>query len=383
MEQKEDPFKQEKLSHLKEYIQEARSHGANVNQIRKLLLDSKWSEQLIDEAFGIAILEKAKLADSTADSGRDLISFKDVTKSFGDNLVLSNVNLTIKKGEIFGVIGLSGSGKTTLLNALIGFVNPEHGEILYSPEKDFISIFEENADIKRRFGFASQEPSFYFKLTARENLELFGNLYNLPKETIQKNTDTLLRLMGLFNARNTLAQDLSGGMQKRLDIACALMHDPEVLILDEPTSDLDPFLRREMWNLIQKINEKGTTIILASHFLDELETLCNRVGLLHNRRIIHEGPSISLRQSYSKEQEIRLKLKSEKYDEISRRLAPHVTTASKKDDRLVIFSNNPNGTLKEIIKFAENSNEEIDDISVSTPHLSEVFEHLVENEKNT
>ncbi|MBD3249745.1 ATP-binding cassette domain-containing protein [Candidatus Woesearchaeota archaeon] len=230
------------------------------------------------------------------------IQFKNLIKGYGKTTVIDNLDLDIGKGELFGVIGMSGSGKTTLLKTMIGFLEPESGEINYYSLKDkkYKSIFEEEDESRRMFGFSTQMPSFYPKLTTEENMDHFASLYDMKKKQRQSTIKELLSLTGLTPYNKLLAEELSGGMEKRLSIACSLVHKPSVLILDEPTADLDPVLRKETWNLIKRINNQGTTIIVASHLLDELEENCDRVGILHKKKISAVGTPAQLKKAYSK-----------------------------------------------------------------------------------
>ncbi|MFP4424362.1 MAG: ABC transporter ATP-binding protein [Candidatus Woesearchaeota archaeon] len=313
------------------------------------------------------------------------IRMVNITKRFGNKTILNDINLDILSGEILGIIGMSGSGKTTLLNAMIGFLQPEMGDILFKMEhllnikdsKQYRSIFSDPHDIKTMFGFSSQEPSIYSKLTTYENLDYFGRLYNLPKSVRQTNIDILLHLMKLNDSRKVAAGSLSGGMQKRLDIACALIHDPKILILDEPTSNLDPILRKEMWNFIREINKKGTTIILSSHFLDELESYCDRISILYNSEItITESPS-EIKRYYAKEQEISIQAEKD-YDEIIEELqnkdSLKITGCQVHGRRLMIRSAN----VEEALKFILKAGYDLQDITVTDPSLQDVLETINE-----
>ncbi|MEM4267853.1 MAG: ABC transporter ATP-binding protein [Candidatus Woesearchaeota archaeon] len=322
-----------------------------------------------------------------------VIRLVNITKKFGEKTVLDNVNLEINSGEVFGIIGLSGSGKTTLLNTIIGSLTPNYGDVLFRMEhllsyeddkKQFRSVFKNEMDVRKVFGFASQTPSFYPKLTSIENLRYFGHLYNLSRDVIKTNSDILLKLMGIDDARNVLGGNLSGGMKKRLDIACALIHDPKILLLDEPTSDLDPFARRQMWNLIRQINEKGTTIILSSHFLDELEGLCDRVGILHNGQIICAGTPNEIKDLYSKEEEIRLETSPGKYHKIMERLSKesrlHIRKMQINENRLVIYTAKPERGLHQVLHILESMGEILIDVTVNKPSLQEVLENMIAKE---
>jgi len=323
------------------------------------------------------------------------LKLNNVTKQFGKKIVLNKVNLDIQTGEIFGIIGLSGSGKTTLLNTAIGFISPEGGDVLFKLEhlleyKDdtisYRSVFQNSDDVKRTFGFAAQTPSFYSKLNCLENLEYFGSLYNMSRDVRKTNSEILLQLMGLYDSRYLAAGKLSGGMQKRLDIACALIHDPKVLILDEPTADLDPILRKQMWYLINQINEKGTTIVLSSHFLDELELLCDRVGILHVGKIIKSGTPDEIKNYYSKEEEIKLETSPGKYNKIINALKKDtkelvIKKMAIQDNKLIIYTQQAEKSLHQVLHLLENLDEILIDVVVEKPTLQEVLERLIEGKK--
>src|SRR3989344_9614830 len=180
------------------------------------------------------------------------IEIQHLKKAFDQKIILEDVNLSIPYGEIFGIIGKSGSGKSTLLNILIGFLKPTQGQILFQSR----DIFHDLDNVKQQFGFTAQEGSFYPKLTVRENLEYFGELYNMHSADLNQEIPRILRYFGLEDSEEVLGSQLSVGMQKRLDIACGIIHDPKVLILDEPTENLDPPLRREILTLLHEIKKK-------------------------------------------------------------------------------------------------------------------------------
>lgn len=254
-----------------------------------------------------------------------MIKVRNLVVKFGQATILTNINLDIHEGEIFGIVGLSGSGKTTLLNTIMGVLEPVSGNIYYKPQHiirareetaHFRSIRNNPEDIKHTFGFSAQYASFYPMLTVHENLEYFGTMYGLPKEVKETNSEILLDLVGLTKSGDKIAEKLSGGMQKRLDIACALIHNPHVLILDEPTADLDPVLRSQMWDLVRRINQRGTTVIMASHFLEELESLCTRIAILYDKQIVAVGTSYELQSRYHLGQTVVVETVSKDYREL-------------------------------------------------------------------
>ncbi|MFH1770407.1 MAG: ABC transporter ATP-binding protein [archaeon] len=320
-----------------------------------------------------------------------IFKIQNVAKRYDDHVVFKNINFEIKKGEIFGLIGASGSGKTTLLNTIIGFIRPNQGDVLFRFEHllefqkatAFRSVFKKQDGVKRIYGFASQTPSFYEDLTLKENLNYFGSLYNLSADALKTNIETLLNLMDLKHYEDLPAKSLSGGMERRLDIACALIHDPAVLVLDEPTADLDPILRQHIWTLVKKINKKGTTIIIASHHLTELEELCTRIAILKDKEIIDVASPDSIKNKYSKIQEIHLECYPGNYKNILSKLSKkNYKRFSIRGSRLVLFSNNPQNIFHELFPLLKKNKEEIIDMKVGKASLDEIFISLSTKEEN-
>ncbi len=324
-----------------------------------------------------------------------LIRVRNLTIIFGKLLVLNNVNLDINKEEIFGIVGLSGSGKTTFLNMLGGVIEPSTGKIEYrfleekkkkkgketQPKTEYKYVESNQLRVRKIFGFAAQDPSVYTKLTVDENLRYFSSMYGIKKEIREKNMSEVLELVGLDHCKKSLAGQLSGGMLKRLDIACALVHNPDVLILDEPTSDLDPLLRTQMIELIKRINRQGTTIIIASHFLKDMESLCTRIGILHKKQLGTVGTPDQIKSMYTKNEEIHIQTYPGKYGQIIKKLSKSKKTVVKEvkneGHKLIIYTPDSIKVLHEILHILEKQKEHIIDIEVAKPSLIEVFESLI------
>ena len=311
---------------------------------------------------------------------RTVLKIEKVKKHFGDNKVIDGVSLEIEKGEVFGIIGSSGSGKTTFLKTMIGFLHYDAGDIFFNTSDSDIPSFTKLSDvnkIKKLFGFAAQHPSFYEKLTVEENLDYFGALYDLGKEARITNISTLLELVDLSHASKILAKNLSGGMQRRLDIACSLIHNPDILILDEPTSDLDLVLSKQIWDLIRKINKKGTTIIVASHDLSEVETVCSRIGILINGKLQRVGTLDSLKNMVTKGQEIHLETYPGDYDNITKNLNdPLILRIENTGNSLIIHTQKPDKILSKILQQVNKNNESLLDVKISKLSLKDVFTKL-------
>ena len=316
-----------------------------------------------------------------------------VSRSFGPKNVLNDISLEIMPGEIIGIIGSSGSGKTTLLNTIIGFLKPDSGDVLFKQPQVVVhennaiykSVYNNMKMMKNMYGFASQVPSFYEKLTVRENIEYFGQLYNLSKDTLKANVDTLLKLLNLDNSSRILGKNLSGGMERRLDIGCALIHNPQILILDEPTADLDPVLRNNIWKLIEKINSKGTTIILSSHHLNELETLCTRIAIIKDGKIIGLGNAEELKTKFSHNKEIRLQSYPGNYAELGEFLVNKfkgkIRSFEDQNNELMLICDKPEAILNELILTLEKRKEKILELRIVKPSLDQLFITLNQHKK--
>lgn len=320
--------------------------------------------------------------------GRSVVfDIKKVSKSFKQNHVLKEVSFSVRKGEILGIIGASGSGKTTLLNLLVGFLAPDKGAILFtdypkSGAPHTFNVLAKPLIVNRSYGFASQHPSFYEKLTVRENLEYFGRMYNLGSHAIRANVDILLRLMDLKASQHVLSHDLSGGMKRRLDMACAMVHNPGVLILDEPTADLDPMLRTQVWEVVKRINTRGTTIILSSHHLNELDTLCNRIAIIRNGRIVDLDTPDKLKLKYTKEQEILVESYPGAYDKLIPKLkGKNISSVERQGTYLTIRTEEPQRTIKEAIALLDKAGEQLLDIKLNKPNLDDVFVSIYQTER--
>ncbi|MFH0876539.1 MAG: ABC transporter ATP-binding protein [archaeon] len=203
------------------------------------------------------------------------ISCTNITKSFGKNKVLDGISLSIEKGEIFGLIGPSGCGKSTLMKIILGILQADSGTISIEGE----NLSKNTSKIKKLVGYTTQENSFYEKLTIAENMKYYSNLYGLyPKEDY---IDNILKDVELLKHKKSLAGNISGGMKRRLDFAISLIHDPKILILDEPTTGLDPLLVEQFWAVVQKTAAKGKTVIVTSHIFSEIDANVNKVGIMN------------------------------------------------------------------------------------------------------
>ena len=363
---------------LREHIHQALARGAKRADLQKLLLTAGWPKEMVSDYLGEA---QDTVAPSVAPG---LIRLKGVTKRFGDNTVLDHVDLEIPPGELFGIIGLSGVGKTTLLNVMVGFLDTTAGDVvLQLADGTQVSVYKQRELVKTMFGFAAQTPSFYGRLTVRENVEHFAALYNIPPVERISRCDKLLKLVGLEQSQHTLAQNLSGGMQKRLDIACAIVHQPAILILDEPTADLDSVIRVQIWDLLNEIHAQGTTVIVASHVVSELEQHCGKIAILRDQKITEVGTTAQLRDIYSTNYELFLGTARKDYAKLRSFCAKKpalYSNASVKDGLFIVQTSKPREALAQALQFLSKSKEQITHARADRPSIAQVFESLVKHE---
>ncbi|WLR49537.1 ABC transporter ATP-binding protein [Halobacillus litoralis] len=198
---------------------------------------------------------------------------------FGKVTIIDYVDFTIQKGEIFGLLGPSGAGKTTLVKLIAGILQPTKGSILLN------GVSMPDLEQMKRYGFMAQSDALYQELTAWENLDFFASIYKLPKKKRKERIKEVLEMVDLSSSSKQPVETFSGGMKRRLSLAAALVHEPELIILDEPTVGIDPVLRQSIWNELYDLKKKGVTIIVTTHVMDEAEK-CDRLALLRNGKVI-------------------------------------------------------------------------------------------------
>lgn len=220
------------------------------------------------------------------------IKTSNLTKAFGDNVAVDNLNLEIKKGELFGLVGPDGAGKTTTMRLLTSIMEPTSGEAWVAGH----SIIKKGERIKEKIGYMSQRFGLYEDLSVMENINFYADLYEVAKRERHHRIERLLGFSNLTPFKDRLAGKLSGGMKQKLGLACALIHTPEILFLDEPTNGVDPVSRRDFWKILYDLLKEGVTIFVSTAYLDEAER-CTRIGLIHKGRILIEGEPARVKNS--------------------------------------------------------------------------------------
>ncbi|MQY82866.1 ATP-binding cassette domain-containing protein [archaeon] len=241
------------------------------------------------------------------------ISIKNLVKRYDDVTAVDGLSFDVEEGEIFGLLGPNGAGKSTTINILSGLLEPTSGSATVLG----FDVQREPGKVKERIGVCPQEPALFSFLTGRENVELMGNLQDMPKDKLRERTDWLLDQVGLGAASSRRAGKYSGGMVRRTSLAMALVHDPEVAFLDEPTVGLDPQSRRATWGLIEDLKGRGRTVILTTHYIEEAEALSDRVGIIDHGRLIALDTPQALMEEHGAEnlEEVFIKLTGRKIRE--------------------------------------------------------------------
>ena len=219
------------------------------------------------------------------------VEIKDLVKTFGSFVAVDHVSLTVPKGEIFGFLGPNGAGKSTTIRMLCGLLTPTSGRAWVNG----FSVADQPESIRRSIGYMSQKFSLYDDLTVEENIDFFSGMYGVPRERREERKQYVLRMADLAERRRALTGTLSGGWKQRLALGCAILHEPPILFLDEPTSGVDPIARRDFWTLIRDLSAAGHTIFVSTHYMDEAEH-CHRLALMYRGKVIALGAPAELKK---------------------------------------------------------------------------------------
>jgi ABC-2 type transport system ATP-binding protein len=209
------------------------------------------------------------------------VEVENLVKRFGDFIAVDNISFRVRRGEIFGFLGPNGAGKSTAIRVLCGLLRPTSGLARVGG----YDVAREPETVRQNIGYMSQKFSLYDDLTVEENLAFFGGIYGVPQHLLHEREEFALRMAGLTGRRTTLTRLLAGGWKQRLALGCAILHEPPILFLDEPTSGVDPIARREFWDLIYQLSEQGHTIFVTTHYMDEAE-YCHRLALMYKGKIV-------------------------------------------------------------------------------------------------
>lgn len=299
------------------------------------------------------------------------IQIKNIFKSYGNKRVLSDLSFEIEKGDIFGLIGPNGAGKSTLIDIMTGLNKCDSGDIFV----DGLSIKKDMVEIKKKLGVVPQDLALVEQISARENLMYFGALYGLSGRLLKERVEEALVLTGLKDRGKEKVKKFSGGMKRRLNIGAAILHKPEILILDEPTVGVDPQSRNYIFDFLKKMNKEGTTILYISHYMEEIEALCNQVLLMYLGLEVASGSQSEIKAMVSQNSKIRVTFDRFPNDllENIRDKIRGLESFEKKDNRLILNVSSRDFSMMKLIKEIEKTDSIIKSISVDELSLEDCF----------
>jgi lipooligosaccharide transport system ATP-binding protein len=275
----------------------------------------------------------------------DLIVVKNLVKQFGDFTAVNGINFSVKQGESFGLLGPNGAGKSSTMRIIGATSQRTSGEVLIlgkDPE-------QAGPQIRAHLGVVPQQDNLDEELTCAENLYIYGRYFGLPKTAIKNKLDELLEFAQLLDKKNSKVKSLSGGMKRRLTIARALVSDPDILMLDEPTTGLDPQARHILWDRLFRLKEKGVTLLITTHHMDEAEQLCDRLMVMDKGEIMAEGSPADLIKKYSTKEVLEVRFGSERNSQMVEQLHTFADRLEELPDRLLLYTDSGEDLLAKIV----------------------------------
>ncbi|WP_152399453.1 ABC transporter ATP-binding protein [Paenibacillus cellulositrophicus] len=300
----------------------------------------------------------------------NVLDIRGLTKKFGEFVAVDNMSLTVREGEIFGFLGANGAGKSTTINMVSSLLRPSSGEIRIL-DRD---ITKQSRFAKLNLGIVPQDLAIYEDMTAYENVSFFAGLYGLRGTQLKERTEEALEFVGLSDKAKSLPKNFSGGMKRRLNIACAIAHKPKLIIMDEPTVGIDPQSRNYILTSVRNLNESGCTIIYTSHYMEEVEEICSRIAIVDHGKIIAEGTKEQLKSTITDVKDIRIEVKSAQPAAAGvLKAIPGVRTVLQEENVIRIHSDAAVDNLNRILKQLMDDGMEIRSVEEKEPNLETVF----------
>jgi lipooligosaccharide transport system ATP-binding protein len=273
-----------------------------------------------------------------------ILNARDLVKQFGDFAAVKGVSFAIDRGESFGFLGPNGAGKTSTMRMISAVSKPTSGSLSILG----LDPLTDGAEIRGRLGVVPQEDTLELELSVRLNLEMFGRYFDIPRRVLRERADELLEFTQLSERADDKVDELSGGMKRRLTIARALMNQPELLILDEPTTGLDPQARHLLWERLYRLKREGVTLIITTHYMDEAEQLCDRLVVMDHGSIVAEGPPRDLIAQHSTREVVELRFDVESHDDVHLPLSNFAQRVEVLPDRILLYVDEGDTTLREL-----------------------------------
>lgn len=303
----------------------------------------------------------------------NILKVEKINKSYDNKKVLNNVTMEVEEGDLFGLIGPNGAGKSTLIQIVCGLLGQDSGSIeLFGMDYKNNSI-----GIKKRIGLVPQELAIFENLTAKDNLEYFGRMYGLKGKVLKERITEVLELIGLDPKDKKQVQKYSGGMKRRLNLGCSVLHKPDLLILDEPTVGVDAQSRNNIFDYLRKINKEGTTIIYTSHYMEEIEALCNKIFIIDLGEEIAYGEKSELKTMYGSSSILTIYLdRIENGIQEEMNLITGVLNSEVDENKIIVKVNKKELNFTNIFKLIENRNLTIENFTIKDSNLEEIFLNL-------
>lgn len=296
-----------------------------------------------------------------------MIQFHNVSQSYGTQQVINDLNLTISKGAIFGLLGPNGAGKSTIMHLLSGFLQASSGTVLLNGN----DVLKNKLQSQKKLGFVPQEIALYEEFSAIENLRFFGSLYSLKGKVLEVRIEELLELIGLESRKNDLVKTYSGGMKRRINIAAALLHNPSVVLMDEPTVGIDPQSRIRIFEIIEQLQQNGTTVVYSTHYMEEATRLCTQIAIIDKGKILTQGTLDELLSSASQTSQISISFQEALVD-FNLELPVEYTF----EKGVLLLNCNKNEALTSVLNILNLSGCKISNIDFSQANLEQLFMEL-------
>lgn len=299
-----------------------------------------------------------------------VVEIKNLVKRYVDFLAVDNISLSIEEGEIFGLLGPNGAGKTTAINCIIGMQKLDKGQIML-----FGKNFDGNdGSLKKDIGIVPQDLALYNDLTCYENVSFFAGLYGLKDGLLKERVKEALEFTGLWERRKDLTKKLSGGMKRRLNIACAIVHQPKLIIMDEPTVGIDPQSRNHILQSVKELNKKGSCVIYTSHYMEEVEELCSRIAIMDHGKVIAQGTKEELKAFVTVEEKTEFELSSMNFTLVDNiKKVSGVRACDAKESKLTVVSEKNSKNLSQLIDCIVATEVDILSMNIEKPTLETVF----------
>ena len=299
-----------------------------------------------------------------------VIEIKELTKKYGDFVALDSIDIEVEEGEIYGILGPNGAGKSTLIGVIANLLKLNSGKVLVFSE----DISKNKVEFKRKIGLVPQVIAIYGDYTAYENIKFFGELYGLRGQELKDRIKEALEFTGLLEYKNKKAKEFSGGMQRRLNIACAIVHKPKLLIMDEPTVGVDPQSRNHILHSVKELNKNGVTIIYTSHYMEEIEYLCSKISIIDKGKVLVEGTKEELKDIVNDKRVLKLGVDDpNKVNLINVKDIEGVAGVEIRENNIIVTSSKEVNNLDKIIKTVSEDLVKINNIDFKEVTLETVF----------